>query len=105
MGDACCSTTSVDATLAMAAKPDAVQPRMCGLAIASLVCGITSIVFLLGFMSGIPAALLGHLALERIRESGGTHNGRRLAQAGLVLGYGATVASILLWVTWLLAAA
>ena len=88
-GDAYCTSVSV-------------QPKTHGLAIASLVCGITSVVFMMGFLSGIPAALLGHLALERIRESGGAFAGVRLAKAGLVLGYGASVASILAWVTWLL---
>jgi hypothetical protein len=78
-------------------------PRTCGLAIVSAVCGLTSVVFFLGFLSGIPAALLGHMALGRIQESGGTYKGRRLAQVGLVLGYSASIASILLW-AWVLAA-
>ncbi len=57
-----------------------------------------------GVSLGVPAALLGHLALERIRESGGTYAGERMAKVGLTLGYGASIASILIWVTWLLAA-
>lgn len=69
--------------------PTAVTPTS-PQAIASLICGVLSLVFLAGFacVAFIPmllAILLGHGALSRIRN--GTETGRGLAVAGLVLGY------------------
>ncbi len=52
-----------------------------GLAIFSLVLGILSIVCT--FFSGIPAAIVGHMALARMKW----HRGRAIAIAGLFLGY------------------
>ena len=57
----------------------------CGLATASLVCGICGV--FLGPLTGIPAIITGHMALGRIRKSGGILQGNGLAIAGLVLGY------------------
>jgi len=55
-------------------------------AIASLVCGV---VLCLGPFSGIPAIVLGHLALADIKGSAGRMTGRGMAIAGLTLGYAA----------------
>jgi hypothetical protein len=79
------------------------QSKTHGLAIVSLVCGLASIIFLMGYLAGIPAALFGHMALTGIRESGGTLTGVWMARAGLVLGYGASVGSLLIWAAWLMA--
>jgi len=63
-----------------------------GLAIASLILGILSIVCL-GILAGIPAIICGHMALKRIKESG--QGGRGLAIVGLVLGYISIVLTII----------
>ncbi|HEY5359477.1 MAG TPA: DUF4190 domain-containing protein [Streptosporangiaceae bacterium] len=57
-------------------------PRTNPLAIASLCCGIGQV--LLGVLAGIPAIVLGVIALNQIRKRG--ERGRGLAIAGLVLG-------------------
>lgn len=57
----------------------------CGLATASLVCGICGVIF--GPFTGIPAIITGHIALGKIKKSGGMFHGRGLAIAGLILGY------------------
>ncbi len=57
-----------------------------GKALASLIAGILSW-FLLFFIGGIAAVILGHLALREIRESGGRLEGETLAKVGLGLGY------------------
>ena len=57
----------------------------CGLATASLVCGICGL--FLGPFTGIPAIITGHMALERIKKSEGGLRGGGMARAGLILGY------------------
>ncbi len=56
-----------------------------GMAIVSLVCGI--LVFFTFGLAGLPAVVLGHLALSHIKKSAGTLKGRGMAIAGLILGY------------------
>jgi len=69
-----------------AAGPMAYQtPRTSPLAIWSLVLGILS--FLCVGLTGIPGVICGHLALGRIKRSGGTETGSGLAIAGLATGY------------------
>lgn len=63
-----------------------------GLAIASLAGGVLSLG--LGFLTGIPAVICGHLGRARIRKAGGGLRGKGMALAGLVLGYGGS----LVWV-------
>ncbi len=75
-------------------------PAPCGLATASLVCGICSA--FLGPLTGIPAVITGHMALGRIKKSGGALQGHGMALAGLILGY---VFSALFVIVALLAAA
>lgn len=55
-----------------------------GLAIASLVCGVSGVVTCLGIPS-VLAVIFGHIALSRVRQ--GIGGGRELAIAGLVTGY------------------
>ena len=68
----------------MAAVP-AAAPETSGKAIASLVLGIC--IFILGFLSGIPAIIFGHMAKSDIKKSGGRLQGEGMALAGLILGY------------------
>ena len=63
----------------------AARPRTAGLAIACLVLGICSILCL-SILAGIPALILGSIALKRIGASDGTLGGRNQALAGIILG-------------------
>ncbi|NNC88671.1 MAG: DUF4190 domain-containing protein [Akkermansiaceae bacterium] len=69
-------------------------PQRSAAAVASLLLGILGVVAL--WLSSIPAIICGHLALSRIRKSGGQLGGRRFAIAGLILGYVMTIAALLL---------
>lgn len=57
--------------------------RTSGLAIASLVCSLSSLVTCVGWLPGI---ICGHLAKSRIRQNSGL-KGQGLATAGLIIGY------------------
>lgn len=57
-----------------------------GLAVASLVCGIMSLVTCM-FLPGIPAVICGHMALKHLSRTGVRMAGRGMAVAGLVMGY------------------
>lgn len=59
------------------------QQKTSGLAIASLVCSLCSLVLCIGCLPGI---ICGHLALGSIRRNPSL-KGRNLAMAGLVMGY------------------
>ncbi len=61
-----------------------------GLAIASLVCGLGQ--FVVGPLATIPAIVFGHMARSQISRTG--EQGRGLALAGLVLGWGAVILGI-----------
>lgn len=88
------------------AAPDVARlPRTNGLAIASLVCGIASLVLFatcfIGLPVGIAAVICGHLGLGQIARSPYPLAGRGLAIGGLATGYAAilgTVAAILFFV-------
>jgi hypothetical protein len=64
-----------------------------GLAVASLVCGVTSLVLILfacgavSGLAGLPAVITGHMAIGAIGRSEVPMAGRGLAIAGLVTGY------------------
>jgi DNA-directed RNA polymerase subunit RPC12/RpoP len=58
-------------------------PRTSGLAIASLVCSLASLVTCVGWLPGI---ICGHMARSRMRRDSSL-KGRGLAKAGLVIGY------------------
>jgi hypothetical protein len=62
------------------------------LAIASLCCGIGQI--LVGILAGIPAIVLGFVAISQIRQTG--ENGRGMAIAGIVLGFVSIIATAVL---------
>jgi hypothetical protein len=61
-------------------------PKTSALSIWSLVLGILSLCCC-GFLTAIPGVICGHMALSRIRRSGGSLGGQGLAIAGLVTGY------------------
>ena len=63
------------------------NPQTSGLAVASMILGILSIVMCLGPLAGIPAVIMGHRANSKIRQSGGLLQGSGMATAGLVTGY------------------
>ena len=72
-------------------------PRNDGLAIASLIFGILSIVCTLGCLGivlGPAAAIMGFISRQRIATSGGALGGGTLALIGLVLGIVGFVASV-----------
>ena len=61
-----------------------------GLDIASMICGILSLIlfcFCGGLFLGIPAVICGHLSLNQLNAPGNCQQGRRMAIAGLVCGY------------------
>ncbi len=60
-------------------------PRTAGIAIASLVLGILAVTCF-SILAGIPALILGIVALNKIGKSAGTLTGKGLAIAGLVMG-------------------
>ncbi|WP_009959511.1 DUF4190 domain-containing protein [Verrucomicrobium spinosum] len=66
-----------------------------GLAIAALVMGIISIfTFGLCGIGSIITIVLGHMALTRVRQSGGSLGGKGMAVAGLVMGYASIALAI-----------
>jgi hypothetical protein len=71
--------------------------RTDGLAIASLIIGIVSIVCsigCLGIVLGPTAAIMGFISRQRIATSGGAIGGGTLAIVGLILGVVGFVASV-----------
>src|SRR5438270_10518057 len=62
-------------------------PKTDGGAIASMVLGIASVALCLTFVAGIPAIILGHISLSRIKKSMGRLKGEGMALTGLILGY------------------
>ena len=72
-------------------------PRTDGLAIASLILGILSLVCSLacfGIVLGPAAAIMGFISRQRIASSGGALGGGTMAVIGLVLGVIGFVASV-----------
>ena len=72
-------------------------PRNDGLAVASLVIGILSLVCsvaCLGIVLGPTAAIMGFISRQRIASSGGALGGGTLALVGLILGVVGFVASV-----------
>jgi len=63
----------------------------CGLAVASLVLGLIPLTCLPSLL----AIIFGHIALQRIDQSGGQLTGRRMALWGVVLGYIFTAVNII----------
>ena len=75
----------IGANLVGLAGVEPATARTSSLAIWSLVLGILAVV--LAGLTAIPAVICGHLALGKIKRSGGTQSGGGLAIAGLVTGY------------------
>ena len=73
----------------------AVQPKTNTKALVSLILGVCSYILSAGILTGLPAVILGHMALREIERSEGKEEGRSLAIIGLVLGYIAIVATII----------
>jgi hypothetical protein len=65
-----------------------------GLAIASLVLGILSLLGCL-FFAAVPGVICGHLAISAIRRSQGRITGEGLALAGLITSYSAILITLL----------
>ncbi|MGJ0120456.1 DUF4190 domain-containing protein [Williamsia sp. MIQD14] len=73
-----------------------------GKAIAALVCGIASFLTCLLFV-GIPAVILGNMAIAEIDAANGSQEGRGMAVAGRVLGWIAIALTIIVLVIVLIA--
>lgn len=74
----------LDSTLNADSPPIVLPPRITsGLAIGSLVCGL----FWVGGLGSIAAVILGYLALHEIRRNPLRVGGRRMAIAGVILGW------------------
>ena len=56
-------------------------------AVVSMILGIVSFALCLGFLTGIPAVILGHISRSKIAKSGGRLKGDGMALAGLIMGY------------------
>ena len=79
-------------------------PRTDGLAIASLVIGIVSIVCAggcLGVILGPTAAIMGFISRQRVSTSGGMVSGGTMALVGLILGivgFVLSVGAVFFWI-------
>jgi hypothetical protein len=67
----------------MATPIQAGPPETSGKAIASLVCGLMSLIF----PAAVAAVILGHISRSEIRKSGGRLTGDGMALVGLIFGY------------------
>ncbi len=65
-----------------------------GMAVTSLILGILSMVCF-GFLTGIPAIILGHIAHSRTRKAPEQYTGSGPAIAGLVMGYASLLATLI----------
>ena len=64
--------------------------KKCGLAVTSLILsivGIISALFCIGVLFSIPAVICGHIGLSKINKSEEMLTGKRMAIAGLIMGY------------------
>jgi hypothetical protein len=75
-------------------------PPLTGLAVASLVLGIVSMLAAILLIPGVFAIITGHLAIHKIRHTHKDLGGHKLAVTGLIMGY----VSILLFSVTMLAA-
>ena len=70
-------------------------------AIIALVLGILSMPCFCGFITGIPAIIVGHLELKAIREGRSATSNQGLAKWGFVLGIIGTVISCLVGIAYI----
>jgi hypothetical protein len=73
-------------------------PAVSNLAVGSLTCGCLALI--LWFFTSIPAIILGHLALRKIKKTPDL-KGRGLAMGGLIIGYVMTVVTVALTALYL----
>jgi hypothetical protein len=88
------------------AYPGYAAQRTDGLAVASLVVGIVSILcdlFCLGIVLGPSAAIMGFISRQRIATSGGMLGGGGVALAGLILGVVGFVLGVGAFFLWIYA--
>ena len=78
-----------------------VQQQTNNKAIISLILGICSFVIGGNLLTGIPAIILGHMAMREIAATGETQQGKPLALVGLILGYVATIGTVAFCLFWL----
>src|SRR5687768_4592912 len=64
----------------------AIQKKEQGLAIASLVCGILSIVLCCSVFTGVPAIVLGIMAINKEKNDPGRYGGKGMAIGGIATG-------------------
>lgn len=57
------------------------------LALVSMILGVSSFVFGFLILCSIPAVVVGHMAIRRIREDPEQYGGDGMAKAGLIIGY------------------
>ncbi|WP_051946901.1 DUF4190 domain-containing protein [Verrucomicrobium sp. BvORR106] len=89
------SPPATQVPLSSTVAPDYHSPTN-GMAIAALVMGIVSIfTFGLCGIGSIVTIILGHMALTRVRQSGGSLGGKGMAVAGLVMGYASIALAII----------
>ena len=81
------------------------QPKMSGMAIASLILGIVSlcitwipVVGMFGFLTAIAGAILGFLGLKQVNEQPQTYTGKGVAVAGIVT----SILALLVGLLWML---
>ena len=78
-------------------------PKAHGLAVASLVLGIISLVIVgIGLLTGVPAAICGHAALRAIKAEPTEYGGGGMAIAGLITGYIGLLVSGVMFILMLL---
>jgi len=84
----------------------AVKPPMLALAVVSLCFGVAGVLLLLvpflGWILGIAAVVMGHIAVSRIQRSIQPRSGKGIAIGGLVTGYIATLVGTVFFVVTVL---
>lgn len=83
--DTLSAATAVAQTVTPSAPVIATDVRTSDKALASMILGLC--VFVAGFLAGLPAVILGHMAKTEIRKSNGRLRGDGMALTGLILGY------------------
>ena len=83
--DTVSGATAVTQTVTSPAPTIATDVPTSDKALASMILGLC--VFVAGFLAGLPAVILGHMAKTEIRKSNGRLRGDGMALTGLILGY------------------
>jgi hypothetical protein len=76
-----------------------------GLAIASLVCGILSIVCCMGLFTGVPALIMGFMSMNKEKADPAHYGGKGLAIGGMITGAVGTIFGTLWLILQLIALA